>query len=205
MHAAAGGVGLWLCQILRAKGARVIATAGTREKRELAVENGASVACGYGREEVVGKVRECTGGEGVRAVFDGVGKETFELSLECVGRKGSLISFGNASGAVEPFAISCVSFFLNLSRLCSWGGMWSEMGGALFTDDIYLVLRRRLAAKNIKVARPTLFNYIYTREEFEYYANELFEMMSKDKFKVRIHEIYPLEEVARAHNVGLNC
>lgn len=65
-----------------------------------------------------------------------------------------------------------------------------------------LVSFRRLAAKNIKIARPTLFNYIYTREEFEHYTKELFQMMSRDKFNVRIHEIYPLEEVARAHNVG---
>lgn len=65
-----------------------------------------------------------------------------------------------------------------------------------------MVTDSRLSAKNVKLARPTLFNYIYTREEFEHYANELFEMMSKDKMNVRIHEIYPLEEVARAHNVS---
>ena len=106
IHAAAGGVGLWLCQILRAKGARTIATASTEEKRKLAKENGAEVVVGYEREEVLEKVKECTGGEGVKAVFDSVGKSTFELSLECVGRKGTLVSFGNASGAVEPFAIS---------------------------------------------------------------------------------------------------
>ncbi|KAL9116567.1 MAG: hypothetical protein Q9187_006910, partial [Circinaria calcarea] len=110
VHAAAGGVGLWLCQVLRAKGARVIATAGSEAKRALARENGAEVACGYAREEVLGAVRECTGAEedtgGVRAVFDGVGQSTFEVSLAAVGRKGSLVSFGNASGAVEPFAIS---------------------------------------------------------------------------------------------------
>lgn len=60
----------------------------------------------------------------------------------------------------------------------------------------------RLSAKNVKLARPTLFNYIYTRQEFEQYANELFQMMSKDKMNVRIHEIYPLEDVARAHKVS---
>lgn len=64
------------------------------------------------------------------------------------------------------------------------------------------VVSRRLSAKNVKVARPTLFNYIYTREEFEHYANELFQMMIVDKFNVRIHEIYPLQDVARAHNVS---
>ena len=61
---------------------------------------------------------------------------------------------------------------------------------------------RRLSAKNVKVARPTLFNYIFTREEFEKYSNELWDFILKDKMDVRIHEVYPLEEVARAHNVS---
>jgi len=69
---------------------------------------------------------------------------------------------------------------------------------------LLIIFDSRLAAKNVKLARPTLFNYIYTRQEFEHYANELFEMMSKDKMNVRIHEIYPLKEVARAHNVSDN-
>lgn len=56
--------------------------------------------------------------------------------------------------------------------------------------------------KNTKVMRPTLFNYIVTREEFEKYASELFKLMSEDKFVTRIHETYPLQDVARAHNVG---
>jgi NADPH:quinone reductase len=106
VHAAAGGVGLWLCQVLRAKGAKVIGTASTEEKRAVAKENGADVVVGYGREELLGAVKECTGGEGVKAVFDGVGKTTWELSLEAVARKGTVASFGSASGAVEPFAIS---------------------------------------------------------------------------------------------------
>lgn len=106
VHAAAGGVGLWLCQVLRAKGACVIGTASSEEKRAEARRNGARVCCGYAKEEVLEVVRRETGGEGVRAVFDGVGKSTWETSLEAVARKGSVISFGNASGAVEPFAIS---------------------------------------------------------------------------------------------------
>lgn len=166
VHAAAGGVGLWLCQILRAKGARVIGTASTHEKRAEAQRNGARVTCGYGREEVLEVVEEETKGEGVRAVFDGVGKATWEVSLEAVGRKGTLVSFGNASGAVEPFAIS------------------------------------NLSAKNVKVCRPTLFNYIYTPEEFERYTNELWMLMTEDKFNIKIYEVYPLEDVKRAHTVS---
>ena len=62
----------------------------------------------------------------------------------------------------------------------------------------------RLSPKNVKVARPTLFNYIYTREEFEKYTNELFNFVLKEKMDVRIHEVYPLQDVARAHNVSFH-
>lgn len=106
VHAAAGGVGLLLVQILRAIGAHVIATASTDAKRKLAKDNGAEVTIGYGDKEVKDTVEKYTDGKGVAAVFDGVGKATFETSLAVVARKGTLASFGNASGAVEPFAIS---------------------------------------------------------------------------------------------------
>ena len=107
--AAAGGVGLWLCQLLKAVGARVIATASTEEKRNLAKENGAEVLLEYHEEDrdvFVKKVLEITGGEGVHAVFDSVGKATFDSSLATVRRKGTMVSFGNASGPVEGFALA---------------------------------------------------------------------------------------------------
>ena len=104
--AASGGVGGWLCQILRAKAARTIAVVGSRAKVEVAQDAGADVVLVEGEDDIVAVVKEKTGGEGVRAVFDGVGKATFERGLECVARKGSMISFGNSSGAVPPFAIS---------------------------------------------------------------------------------------------------
>ena len=63
---------------------------------------------------------------------------------------------------------------------------------------------RKLSAKNAKLARPTLFNYIFTREEYELYANRLFTMMAEGDFKLRIHDTYPLKDVARAHNVSLH-
>jgi NADPH2:quinone reductase len=106
--AAAGGVGLWLCQLLKAVGARTIATASSEEKRQLAKENGAEVVLEYhenDRDVFVKKVLEITGGEGVHAVFDSVGKATFDSSLACVRRKGSMVSFGNASGPVTGFAL----------------------------------------------------------------------------------------------------
>jgi len=164
VHAAAGGVGLWLCQLLKAVGARTIGTASTTEKMDLAKENGAEIMINYKEEKnFVEKVKELTGGEGVKAVFDGTGKDQFDNDLEVVARCGTVVSYGNSSGAVPPFSIS------------------------------------RLSAKNIKVLRPTFFNYIYTREEFERYTAELFDFIIKDKLNVRIHEIYPLSEVKRAH------
>lgn len=62
--------------------------------------------------------------------------------------------------------------------------------------------RSRLAARNLKIARPSLLGYIETREEFKFYCNELFRLIAEEKFTVRIHEVYPLKEVARAHNVS---
>lgn len=106
--AAAGGVGLWLCQLLKAVGARTIATASTPEKRELAKQSGAEVLVEYhenDREKFTKEVLEITGGEGVHAVFDSVGKATFDSCLAVVRRKGSMVSFGNASGPVTGFTL----------------------------------------------------------------------------------------------------
>ena len=105
MLAASGGTGGWLCRLLRARGAKTIATVGRREKIKAVEEGGADVVLVEGEDDILAVVQEKTNGDGVRAVFDGVGKDTFERSLECVGRKGTLVSFGNASGAVEPFSI----------------------------------------------------------------------------------------------------
>ncbi|CAO2654909.1 Nn.00g116420.m01.CDS01 [Neocucurbitaria sp. VM-36] len=163
--AAAGGVGLWLVQLLKAIGARVIATASTEEKRNLAKQNGAEVLLEYHEEDrdvFVKKVLEITGGEGVHAVFDSVGKATFDSSLATVRRKGTMVSFGNASGPVEGFALG------------------------------------RLSAKNVKLLRPTLFNYIATREELQDAAKELWNFIEKDGLNVKIHEVYPLSDIVRA-------
>ncbi|OLL24163.1 putative quinone oxidoreductase [Neolecta irregularis DAH-3] len=109
VHAAAGGMGLQLCQLLSSLGAHVIGTTSTSEKAALAQSNGAEFIINYTTEDVVEKVKEITNGVGVDAVLDGVGKDTFETSLECVKRKGTLISFGSASGVVPPISISRLS------------------------------------------------------------------------------------------------
>ena len=107
VHAAAGGVGLLLVQWLKAVGATVIGTVSSEEKATLARKAGADHVLLSGDGDVASRVRELTGGEGVRVTFDGVGKATFETSLDSTGRRGLVISFGNASGAVGPvdFAI----------------------------------------------------------------------------------------------------
>ncbi|KAF1964592.1 NAD(P)-binding protein [Bimuria novae-zelandiae CBS 107.79] len=163
--AAAGGVGLWLCQLLKAVGARTIAAASSPEKRELAKQNGAEVVVEYheeNREKFTKEVVDITGGEGVAVVFDSVGKETFDSCLATVKRKGSMVSFGNASGPVTGFALG------------------------------------RLAAKNVKLLRPALFNYIYTREDVLKYTSELWKFIEKDGLNVAIHEVYPLKDIVRA-------
>lgn len=104
--AASGGVGGWLCQILRARKAKTIAVVGSKGKVDVAKLSGADIVLvDDGTDDVLGAVRKETGGEGVRVVFDGVGQSTFERSLECVRRKGSMVSYGNSSGAVPPFPI----------------------------------------------------------------------------------------------------
>ncbi len=102
-HAAAGGVGLIACQWLSALGATVIGTVGSQEKAELAKAHGCDHTILYKDEDFVAKVKEITGGEGVPVVYDGVGKDTFEGSLDCLRPLGMLVNFGNSSGAVSQF------------------------------------------------------------------------------------------------------
>ena len=102
-HAAAGGVGLIACQWLRHLGATVIGTVGSEEKAALARDHGCHHTINYRSEDFVARVREITGGNGVPVVYDSVGKDTFEGSLDCLAPLGTLVSFGNSSGKVPPF------------------------------------------------------------------------------------------------------
>ncbi len=104
VHAGAGGTGQLLVQIAKKRGARVLATVGTDDKAALAREAGADAVCVYTRENFADAARAFTGGRGVDVVYDGVGRETFEGSLGSLRPRGMLVSFGNASGAVPPFA-----------------------------------------------------------------------------------------------------
>lgn len=108
-HAAAGGVGLIACQWARALGVTVIATASTQDKLDLAKAHGATHLINYRSENVVERVKEITGGRGVPVVYDGVGADTFKMSLDCLAKFGTLVSFGNASGVVPPFTLNDLS------------------------------------------------------------------------------------------------
>jgi NADPH:quinone reductase len=108
-HAAAGGVGLIACQWLKALGVSVIGTAGSDEKCSLAKAHGAEHVVNYSRENFVERVKSVTGGKGLPAVYDAVGKTTWDGSLDCLRPRGLMVSFGNASGAVPPVNLGILS------------------------------------------------------------------------------------------------
>ncbi|AEG94295.1 quinone oxidoreductase family protein [Ramlibacter tataouinensis] len=103
-HAAAGGVGLIACQWARAMGLQLIGTAGSDAKCQLAREHGAAHVINYAKEDFLARVKDITGGRGVKVVYDSVGKDTWDKSLDCLQPFGLMASFGNASGPVPPFA-----------------------------------------------------------------------------------------------------
>ncbi|HYT47816.1 MAG TPA: quinone oxidoreductase [Burkholderiales bacterium] len=108
-HAAAGGVGTIACQWLKALGVSVIGTVGSDDKAKLAKEHGATHVINYSKENFVERVKALTGGKGVPVVYDGVGKATWEGSLDCLRPRGLIASFGNASGPVPPVNLGILS------------------------------------------------------------------------------------------------
>jgi NADPH2:quinone reductase len=164
VHAAAGGVGLILCQWARALGAKVIGVVGSEAKAELARRHGCRHVLISGRDELVAGVKALTRGSGVAVVYDAVGKDTFMDSLDCVRRLGMMVTYGNASG--PPPAISP----LELAKR-----------GSLF------------------LTRPSLFNYIASREELAAAARELFAAVRTKKVRIVIGQRYPLSRAADAH------
>jgi NADPH2:quinone reductase len=130
-HAAAGGVGLIAVQWLKAIGATTIGTAGSDEKCALAAAHGATHMINYSREDFVERVLALTGGKKVPVVYDSVGKNTWEGSLDCLQPRGLMVSFGNASGAVPPVAIGVLatkgSLFLTRPTLASYIATRAEL------------------------------------------------------------------------------
>jgi NADPH:quinone reductase len=143
-HAAAGGVGLIACQWAAALGYEVIATAGSDEKCALAKAHGAAHAINYRTENVVERVKALTGGRGVKVVYDSVGKDTWDISLDCLRPLGLMVSFGNASGAVAPISILQLSqkgsLYVNRPTLNTH--MMSREVTQQMADDLFDVVGR---------------------------------------------------------------
>lgn len=106
VFAPSGGVGSILCQLISKRGGHAIAVSSSEEKLKLAKVYGAEYLINYNEEDILEKVMEITGGKGVHAAFDSVGKDTFEIDLNAVRRKGTIVSYGNASGVVPPLSIN---------------------------------------------------------------------------------------------------
>jgi NADPH:quinone reductase len=131
LHAAAGGVGLLVVQVAKRLGARVIGTVSTEEKSQLARQAGADDVILYTQTDFEARVKQLTGGKGVQAVYDSVGKTTFEKSLDCLAPRGTLVLFGQSSGPVSPFdpgiLASKGSLFLTRPSLAHYSATRDEL------------------------------------------------------------------------------
>ena len=163
-HAAAGGVGQIFCQWAKSLGCKVIGTVGSDEKIILAKKNGCDEVINYSKEDFSKKVMELTNGKGVPVVYDGVGKSTFNKSVKCLKERGMMISFGNASGSLDPIDVP-----------------------------------KMLQPKGLFFVRPSMGQYLHTREELDEASNTLFEKVSSKKVKVEIFKKYKLDDVKQAH------
>jgi len=164
VQAAAGGVGLILCQWAKAIGATVIGTVGSDEKAELARAHGCDYPIVYTRQDFVAEVQRITDGRKLPVVYDGVGRDTFMKSLDCLHRRGMMVSYGNASGPVDPFPATLLA-----------------QKGSLF------------------LTRPTLFDYVVTRDELEQASTELFAVIESGKVKIEVKQRFALKDAAEAH------
>ncbi len=164
VHAAAGGTGRLVVQMAKLLGARVIATVGSEEKAKIAREAGADETILYREKNFAEETRRLTGGAGVDVVYDSVGADTWERSLDSLKPRGMMVSFGNASGPVPPFSPLLLA-----------------QKGSLF------------------LTRPTLAQYIVTREELDWRAGDLFKWLASGKLKLMIDRVYPLAEAAQSH------
>lgn len=166
IHAGAGGVGLLLIQIAKKRGAEVFTTVGTPAKAELAAGAGADHVIAYRDVDFGDEVEKIAGPRPLDVIYDGVGADTFDRGLSVLSPRGMMVTFGNASGPVEPV--------LPLKLM---------QGGSLF------------------LTRPTLGNYIATREDLEARAGDLFDWIGDGSLDVRIGERIPLAEARRAHEL----
>ncbi|XP_056694172.1 uncharacterized protein [Spinacia oleracea] len=153
IHAAAGGVGSLLCQWANALGATVIGTVSTKEKAVQAREDGCHHVIIYKEEDFVSRVKEITAGQGVEVVYDSVGKDTFQGSLDCLKFRGHMVLFGQSSGAPDPIPVSTIaakSLFLTRPSLMHYTITQDELleaSGELFANVASGVLRVRVNHK----------------------------------------------------------
>lgn len=131
VHAAAGGVGLLLCQIAKMRGARVIGTVSTEDKAKLAREAGADEAILYTKQDFEAEVSRLTGGKKLQVVYDSVGKDTFDKSLNCLAPRGMLVLYGQSSGPIGPFDAAVLgakgSLFLTRPTLFTYTATRAEL------------------------------------------------------------------------------
>lgn len=166
-HAAAGGVGLIACQWARALGLQLIATAGSDEKCRLALENGATHAINYRTEDFAARVKDITSGRGVKVVYDSVGADTWEGSLNCLAPFGLMASFGSASGAVPPVAIGTLAakgsiyvtrptLFTHIATHESTQAMGEDLFAMVASGQVKIHMDRRYALADVAQAHRDL-------------------------------------------------
>ncbi len=163
-HAAAGGVGQIFTQWAKSIGCKIIGTVGSDDKIEIAKKNGCDFVINYKKEEFDKKVLELTQNNGVDVVYDGVGKDTFERSLNCLKTRGMMVSFGNASGALSPIDVP-----------------------------------KLLQPKGLFFVRPSMGQYLSTKEEMDEAAESLFKIINLGKVKIEIFKEYKLKDAKQAH------
>ena len=141
-HAAAGGVGLIACQWAKAMGLQLIGTAGSDAKCALAKAHGAAFVINYATEDFSARVKEITAGKGVKVVYDSVGKDTWDKSLDCLAPFGLMASFGNASGPVAPFApgILGAKGSLYVTRQTLFNHIATRESTQAMADDLFAVV-----------------------------------------------------------------
>jgi NADPH2:quinone reductase len=166
-HAAAGGVGLIACQWAKALGLQLIGTAGSDEKCQLALANGAAHAINYRTEDFAARVKEITGGKGVKVVYDSVGKDTWEKSLECLRPFGLMATFGNASGPAPAFApgmlgakgslyVTRQTLFTHIATRESTQAMADDLFAVVQSGDVTIHIDQRYPLRDVQQAHRDL-------------------------------------------------
>ncbi|MEG0540413.1 MAG: quinone oxidoreductase [Comamonas sp.] len=165
-HAAAGGVGLIACQWAKALGLQLIATAGSDEKCQIALANGASHAINYRTEDFAAKVKAITDGQGVKVVYDSVGKDTWEGSIASLRRFGLMVSFGNASGPVPPLSLAALapkglyvtrpSVFVYAHSRSATQAMADDLFNVVSSGKVNIHIAQRYALEQVRTAHEAL-------------------------------------------------